>query len=258
MLIRYWDLVASYFSKEWNTKLIIRSRGMPWLPSESDESWRFLQKSWYDVVAPDYYGYARSGGVFTPSWCVQTVVDTANTFRSGIILDVRWNSELSVHYDEIVVVGSSFWWWVACMVPKFDTSIKEIVLLYPRFPRNDFATLWYKEETTEEYIRQCTLWYSWLMRFGDQEWWELLYNGEWTYAIEKEYEHLRDVSIFMGYGTADEIIHYSRTRDFYTQLQEWNPSGEYSYVEYYGLGHSGTCKTAIMEGRLRSKMQDKR
>lgn len=60
----------------------------------------------------------------------------------------------------------------------------------------------------------------------------------------------------MGHGTADECIHYSRTRDFCQQLQEWNPSGDYQFVEYYGLGHSGTCKTAIMEGWIWKKMQD--
>ena len=59
----------------------------------------------------------------------------------------------------------------------------------------------------------------------------------------------------MGHGTADDIIHYSRTKDFYEQLVSWNPKGDYHYAEYYGLGHGGLCSGAILSGRLWNKKE---
>lgn len=255
MLIRYRELVASYHNSLGNTKLIIRCSGMPGLPDDNDPAFSLLQKSWYDVVKPDYYGYARSGGLFTPSWCVQTVLDTAETFRQGRIFDVWGNQELTVSYDEIVLVWSSFGGWVACMAPKFDATIKEVVLCYPWFPNQNFGQIWYAEETIEEYQRQCRDWYTGVIRRWDESAWEQLYSWVGEFSILSECKHLKNVSLFLWHGTADECIHYSRTRDFCEQLKTLNPNGDYHYAEYFGLGHGWICKQAIIEGWLRKKMQ---
>jgi predicted esterase len=95
-----------------------------------------------------------------------------------------------------------------------------------------------------------------LIRLGDEKERQTLCADEGPYIPTMHYEQLRDVRVFMGHGTADEVIHYSRTRDFCEQLKTRNPDGNYQFVEYYGLGHGGTCKSAVMEGRVWSKMQD--
>ena len=59
----------------------------------------------------------------------------------------------------------------------------------------------------------------------------------------------------MGHGTADEVIHYSRTKDFYEQLKSRNPKGNYHYAEYYGLSHGGISSNAILSGRLWNKKE---
>jgi cephalosporin-C deacetylase-like acetyl esterase len=46
-----------------------------------------------------------------------------------------------VKYDEIILIGGSFGGWIACMVPKFDPSIKAIVLLYPQLAPAKYGTL---------------------------------------------------------------------------------------------------------------------
>ena len=254
MLIRYGDVVADYHTLSGNTALIIRCSGMPWLPS-SDNDMPWLQTSWYDVVMPDYYGYARSLGTFTPSWCIQTVLDTAKTFRSWTVLDVRWNTSLQVHYDHIIVVGASFGGRVACMSPKFDTSLKEVVLCYPQLAPAKYGTLWLPEVTDVEFWRVAKQWYWWLIcRWAEQERQEM-FADQWPYIPTIHYDHLRDVSVFAWHGTADEVIHYTRTRDFCDQLVTRNPDGAYQYVQYYGLGHGWLCRKAIMQGWLRSKQK---
>lgn len=228
---------------------------MPGLPSDKNDM-PYLQTSWYDLVIPDYYGYARSEGLFTLSGCIQTVLDTAQTFCEGTVLDVRWNTSLQVRYDHIIIAGASFGGRVACMSPKFDTSLKEVVLCYPWIPSCDWWTWNYIEETLEQYHQQCRDWFGGLLRFADENAWNDLYNEKWPFAANKyNIDHLHDVSVFAWHGTADEVIHYTRTRDFCTQLFQRNPDGTYQYVEYYGLGHGWLCRQAIMQGWLWSKQK---
>jgi cephalosporin-C deacetylase-like acetyl esterase len=223
---------------------------MPSLPNDNGSEFSLLQKSWYDVVVPEYYGYARSGWLFTPSGCIQAVLDTVKIFSKGSVQDVWGNKALQVSYEKIIIVGSSFGGWIAAMAPKFEPCIKEIILLYPQLAPAKYGTLWLPEETTHEFRRTCKQGYNGLFRRWDDAEWQAMFADQGPYVPMEHYEHLKDVSVFMGHGTADDVIHYSRTKEFYKKLTSYNPTGTYEYVEYYGLGHGGICKQAIMEWRL--------
>jgi hypothetical protein len=52
-------------------------------------------------------------------------------------------------------------------LPKFDTKIKEIVLLYPALDRLDRNEHGHKESTDEDFIREYALGYKHIYRFAE-------------------------------------------------------------------------------------------
>lgn len=103
MLVRYGDLVGEWYSPgEQNDTLVIVAKGAPGLPKPVDPSPYF--KAGYDVIIPEYYGYCRSLREFTPMNCIQTILDTKTHFRQGDIKNVYGQEELSVAYENFIVV----------------------------------------------------------------------------------------------------------------------------------------------------------
>lgn len=250
MLVKYGDLVADYYSVPNNNKLVIVASWAPWLPTGSDSTaWLWLAAG-YDVVCPHYYGFAASGGDFTPMNCIQTILDTKKTFLDWTVYDVFAMTSLHVHYNEFLIVGRSFGGRVAAMLPKFDASLTKVGLFYPLLwhkPLNDPETT---EETTDDFLTIIKEWLTPLYRWIDDERWVSHFDDSSDLIPFYHFEHLKNVAVFGAHGTADSVIYASRTEDFFGKLQERNPSGRYSYYPYYGLWHGATTKLAATEGML--------
>ena len=131
-LIKYANgLVGQYYQKQGNKKLVVYLTGAPTIPSDKTKDAELLTKQWFDLVAPDYYGYARSAGFFSSQNCIQTAYDTIKIFDQQMsVISIYSNNDLILpKYNEIVVIGSSYWWRIAAIMPKYEKNIKEIVLL---------------------------------------------------------------------------------------------------------------------------------
>lgn len=252
MLIKYaqW-LVAQYYQTLGNTKLVILAAWMPGMPKSSDEEAKILSWDGFDLIRPDYYGYARSDGFFSTKNCMQTVYDTIQTFRQKIpMFDLYGGQELLPQkYDEIVIVGTSYGGRVAAMTPKIDPSIEEVVLLYPYLGDDNMDRRWYPEESDEEFLRQYSLIYRHLYRLApDSDPYDAFMNFG-SYMVD-DLSHLQDTKVFVAHGTADEVIWYGRSKEFVEQLLAMNLQGQYKYAEYYGLDHGYSCKQAGLLGWL--------
>jgi hypothetical protein len=257
-LIKYANgLVGQYHQTEGNNKLAIYLWWAPSLPSAMDkESW-FLVNSGFDLVRPDYYGYARSDWFFSPKNCIQTIYNTIQIFNDRLpVFSIYLAQEIiPSQYNEIILIGASYGWWIASIMPKFDIKIKEIVLMYPALDRLDRNEHVHKESTDEDFLREYSLWYKHLYRFT--EWTDpyeaMLDIGE--FDSKKDCSHLSDTKVFVWHGSADDVIWCGRSKQFVEQLTEMNSNGKYYYAEYYGLWHGGTCKEAALKWRLHRRKQ---
>ena len=83
------------------------------------------------------------------------------------------------------------------MMPKFDPSIQEIVLLYPRLAPDNMGLLGYSEESDEEFLRQYVLMYKHLYRFVDgMDPFEAMIDvGSLSPLVD--YSHLQDTKVFI-------------------------------------------------------------
>ena len=82
------------------------------------------------------------------------------------------------------------------MMPKFDPSIEEIVLLYPRLAPDNMGLLGYAEESDEEFLRQYTF-HKHIYRFVDgMDPFEAMIDiGELSPLVD--YSHLQDTKVFI-------------------------------------------------------------
>lgn len=250
-------LVGQYYQTEGNKKLVIYLTGAPTLPSDKTKDAELLTKQWFDLVVPDYYGYARSAGVFSTKNCIQTVYDTIQIFDQQMsIISVYSDNDLILpKYDEIILIGSSYWWRITAIVPKYEKIIKEIVLLYPALDRLDRNEHGHKESTDEDFLREYLLWYKNLYRFV--EWidpYDAMLEIE-EFDSTKNSSHLRDVKVFVWHGSADDVIWCGRSKIFVDQLKDMHPDGYYHYAEYYGLWHGWICKEAALRWRIHRRKQ---
>ena len=250
-------LVWQYYQTEWNRKLVIRNGGAPSLPSSMDKEALLFSQFGFDLVRPEFYGYARSAGVFSPKNCIQTIYDTIQIFKQQLpILSVYEDAEITTPvYDEIVIIGHSYGGWISTLIPKFDEIIKEIVLIAPWFAPDDLNKLWYDEETDEEFLRQCLLWYKPLYRFEE---WVDPYDGLinlWALNPIHDLSHLSETKVFVWHGSADDVIWCGRSRQLVDDLRQMNPDGKYHYAEYYGLWHGGLCKEATLQWWIHRRKQ---
>jgi pimeloyl-ACP methyl ester carboxylesterase len=96
----------------------------------------------YDVVRPDWYGFGRSDGVFTPDTCFQTIVDSYRYFdEGGVVLDTRTRQEYYAKYEQIVLIGGSFGAWFAGRIGEYLPDIVQIGLFYPALVFADMGHL---------------------------------------------------------------------------------------------------------------------
>lgn len=241
-------LVWQYYQTEGNTKLVIYLSWAPIIPSDKSKEALLVSQAWFDMIVPDYYGYGRSSGVFSTQYCVQTIYDTIQVFQQQwTMISVYSPDEIILSgYDEIVVVWNSYGGWIAAIMPKIEPIIKEIILLYPALDRLDRNEHGYPESTDEDFLREQLLWYKHLYRFVDWvDTYDAMLNIDKFDSLQ-DMSHLHDTKVFVWHGSADEVIWCGRSKQFIDNLRQMNPNGQYHYAEYYGLGHGGICKEAIL------------
>lgn len=246
-------LVASYYQTPGNTSLAIYLSGAPSIPSDKSKYATLLAGSWIDLIAPDYYGRGRSSGVFDPKNVIQTGFDTVQVFKNKLpLVNIYGEHEiLPPHYDEFIVIGSSYGWRSTAVLPKFDTDIKEIVLLAPYLE----SGLGEWEESDEDALRHYLLWYKWIYRLNPDydvadAWFG--FDELWT---PSDIAHFEWVNVFVWHGTGDDVISSTRSEQFVRTLQNQFPDWNYKFAPYYGLGHGWSTNIPALQWRLYRKKE---
>ena len=74
-----------------------------------------LTTAGFDLIRPEYYGYARSDGLFSPKNCIQTVYDTIQICKQQVsVLSIYEDEQFILPvYEEIIIIGHSYGGWIA-------------------------------------------------------------------------------------------------------------------------------------------------
>ncbi|PID84287.1 hypothetical protein CSB09_01780 [Candidatus Gracilibacteria bacterium] len=231
-----------YQSKNPNGKCIIVALGAPNLIDVDNlRNAKLLTDAGYDILVPEYYGFCRSQGKFTPQNSIQTLVDTykiAQGNTSKILESVYFGEKIApFSYKEIIFLGMSFGGFAVLMLPKFLPDTKKIIAFYPVLDYLSFGKMGVKEETAEDFRNNILRGFSTQFRGIQDDIWQKQFQDELGLSPLYETEYVKNVSLFLAHGTKDTSIFYKKTAQYFQILKQKYPSGNIVYKEYLDAGH---------------------
>lgn len=238
-VVKFWKLVWTYYQaeKESDTLIIVAI----WAPNLMDvdnlRNANILTNLWYDVISPEYYGFCRSEGRFTPKNSIKTLIDTKNFFKSWVLKSVYSWENIKVSYKNFIFLGMSYGWWVVPLLPKYDKEIKNIAMFYPVTDYSSFWKRWVKEETVEDFCNSIYRWFSKIYRSINLTIWKKQFSDSTPYIPIKNIKYLENSNIFLAHGTLDKSIYYKKTSEYYEKIKKEFPDINIVYKEYSWAWH---------------------
>jgi len=200
-----------------------------------------------DLFVPDYIGFGRSDGIFTPENCIKTFTQLYDNFSKGCVgRNTYDNLHEEMQYDRILVVGRSLGGTYVPLLPRFNDRIKEIAIFSAVVDSKSQGSV-EGEETNKLFLDS--------MR---EDGYHHLYRGileeNWVRHLENEddlspmdnIQYLSDVKLFIGHGRKDPICHYSKLQRYYNQIIEKFPERKENYkMQIYETGDHGKSTTNL-------------
>lgn len=221
MLISYDWIIANYHQGiTANNKILVCMPWMPVLPKNTNDSdVTALLAWWFDIVMPEYYGSFRSDGEFTIENCFKTIEQTLSLCLSWNAYDLDKKKNIDFKYDSIFLFWLSF---SAYFIMRYKDlrKVKGIGLAYPMLTK--LTDIGYIEEKPEDVEYELYgKWSKYFYRFPSNQSFREFYD-----ELEEDYqtalENLVGKPLFIGHGTADTCVHYSRSEKFFKKISQWH------------------------------------
>ena len=206
---------------------------------------RILLNSGVDIFVPDYLGYGRSDGVFTPMNCIKTFLLIFDAFKKGCMAKNYYeNSETKLKYKDIIFIGKSFGGTYIPLLPRFNNKIKKLAVFCPCVESKSCGSI-KGEESNKDFLNS--------MKFdGYHHLYRGILNNTWQSHLENKddlspmdnIKYLKDVKLFIGHGKKDKCIHYSKSVKYYQQIIDQFPNNKKSFLlKIYPFGDHGNSTT---------------
>ncbi len=220
--------------------------GVPRLPDNGtlDEAKTILNHD-TDLFVPDYIGYGRSDGEFSPTNVINTFLTLYDCFKLGTQAKCSYlNLKKYLRYKNIYIIGRSFGASYALLLPKFNNEIKNICSIFP-------ITNWSivgkipEEETVKNFYDAINKdGYKYLYRGILNKVWIKQFSGLDGLSPIENIKYLKNTKIFIGHGIKDKNINYNQSKDYFNKIQETFPDKKNQFVfKTYQSGHDS--KTSI-------------
>lgn len=176
-----------------------------------------------DLYVPDYIGYGRSEGKFTPMNCIRTFLDLYDALTKGCTAVCNYASlKQKLQYDEVHFMGRSFGGTYVTLLPRFNKQITNICSI---FPVVDWANLGksngHPEETVEGFYKAMIGdGYQYLYRGILDPVWKKHFAGEDDLNPINNVAYLKNARVFIGHGKKDTNIYYGNSAKYYNGIIE--------------------------------------
>lgn len=172
-----------------------------------------------DLFVPDYIGFGRSEGIFTPKNCVRTFLGLFRDLTQGC---AARNSFLGVSkhlkYDEILFVGRSFGGMYVLLLPKFNPKIRSVCAIYPILDYQKCGKIAGEEKVGGFFRAMNRDGYRHLYRgINSQAWKNHFSNRDGLRPIEN-LDGLENARVFIGHGRSDRNINFTHSIEFHKSL----------------------------------------
>lgn len=205
----------------------------------------YIQEKGIDVIVPDYIGYGRSDGVFTPKNCIKTLLSLYEKISSGCVVANRYDRlSVKLKYKKVIFVGRSLGGAYVPLLPRFNSNIKALAIFYGAVDQAAQGEI-EGEETNPD-----------LLESMKQDGYHHLYRGVTKPAWKKHLEnkdglspmdnikYLRNAKLFIAHGKKDTCIHYSKSVKYYQKIKSIFPEARNQFkLSLYPKGDHGPSTT---------------
>jgi len=200
-----------------------------------------------DIFVPDYIGYGRSSGVFTPMNCIRTFLVLYDYFMKGCVgINNYENVNVKLRYKRIIFVGRSFGGTYVPLLPRFNKEIKELAIFCPVVDSKSCGSV-KGEESNEDFLRSMKLdGYHYLYRgILNKNWKNHLENKDDLSPMEN-IQYLKDAKLFIAHGKLDKCVNFSKSVLYYKKILKTFPKKRKSVVlKLYPGGDHGSSTTNL-------------
>lgn len=245
-LIKIGKIAGMLYRKNWNSKnsdtLIIYGIGAPIPPDNGNlPDSPIIMKYKVDLFVPDYIGYGRSDGALTPMNCINTFLKLHEVITKGTIgISHYENTKFNLQYKRILHIGRSFGGTYVPLLPRFNPNIKELCVIYPAVDNKSSGSV-PSEESNEDFMNAMKFdGYHYLYRGILSALWKKHLNNDDGLSPMDNVKYLRDCRLFIGHGTKDKCIHYSKSKIYFNKIKDAFPDKIKQFVLklYKGTGHN--------------------
>lgn len=248
-LLRIGKIVGMHYKNEEPTNtVVIYGVGAPIPPDNGNlpDASVILEKA-VDIYVPDYLGYGRSDGRFTPMNCIRTFTKLYSAFRDGCIAsNAAENTTYPLQYDRVLCIGRSLGGTYAPLLPKFNPEIRELAIFCPAVDNKSLGGI-QGEETNEDFFRSVRGdgYYHLYRGLLSQRWVDHFEHRDGMAPVDNV-ECLRNSKLFIAHGLKDRVIHYSRSVDYYRQIVQRFPDKTANFkLALYPDGDHGKSTTNL-------------
>ncbi|MFH1792576.1 MAG: prolyl oligopeptidase family serine peptidase [Patescibacteria group bacterium] len=248
IILKIGEIVGCYyFGLKKNKKIIIYALGAPTVPDNGklEGVSMFIDKG-FDVFVPDYLGFGRSDGLFTPDNCIKTLVFLNNKFSKGVLgIDHYLNKEIFLKYKEIVFIGRSLGGAYVPLLPKYIKSLINIALFFPAVDQVSQGSI-ENEETNEDFMRTMKYsGYKHLYRGILLKCWPKHLESKDGLSPMENIHLLKNVRVFIAHGKKDSCISYKKSLKYYNKIIEKFPEKEKQFkLKIYNEGGHNSITTS--------------
>lgn len=198
-----------------------------------------------DMFVPDYIGFGRSDGLFTPMNCIKTFLDLYVAFTNGCEGKNSYHrTTKKLRYKRVIIVGRSLGGTYVPLLPRFNPKIQELAIFCPVVASKSCGSV-AGEETNADFLDS--------MR---QDGYHHIYRGilspDWERHLENEddlspmdnVKYLKNAKLFIGHGKKDACVHYSKSEKYYQLIQKTLPDKSNQFLlKLYPHGSHGPTTT---------------
>lgn len=228
--------------------VVVWAIGGPTIPDNGDlPAAPFILKRKIDVFVPDYLGFGRSGGVFTPLNCIKTLLLTYKYLTKGVKAVCSYNRlKVYLKYKRVIFVGKSLGGAYVPLLPKFNKEIKEVGVFCGAVDQSEQGKV-DGEETNEDFVRIIENGgYKYLYRgFIENKklWTSHLYDLDGLSPMDNV-KYLRDAKVFIAHGKKDNVVNYSKAVKYFDAIKKQFPGSLKQFkIKLYINGDHGISTT---------------
>lgn len=221
-------IVGTYYSCGQKTDVVlVWAIGGPTVPDNGNLSAApLILKRRIDLFVPDYLGFGRSDGVFTPKNCINTLLSVHKYLKNGAMGICSYDlSEVFLKYKRVVFVGKSLGGAYVPLLPRFDQEINEIGVFCGALDQSEQGKV-RGEETNEDFVRTIEDGgYKYLYRGfikNKKLWWDHLNDLDGLSPMDNV-KCLKKAKIFIAHGKKDNVIHYSKAVKYFGVIKKTFP-----------------------------------